>query len=319
MINEFINNIADNKSTSNTRVSFAPIALFVYNRPHHTRKTLESLMANAEFSDSPLYVFCDGAKSKTDIPLVQETRELIRSYELDNATIIEREENMGLANSIITGVTELCNRCGRVIVVEDDLVVSPYFLKYMNTALGTYEKCDKVTHISGYMFPVRGQLPDTFFYRTATCWGWGTWKRAWDKFEPDIHKLLAEFQDKNKRREFDIRGSMDYYKMLKHQASGKVDSWAIRWYASVFLNNGLCLHPGRSLVKNIGFDNSGVHCGCTDAYDVDVNINEEFMFTTDISESEDAVMLMVDFYRSIRKPIYLLAYNKLKRMFSGIL
>lgn len=297
----------------------SPIALFVYKRPHHTRKTLESLMANAEFSDSPLYVFCDGAKRKKDIPLVRATRELIRSYELDHATIIEREENRGLANSIITGVTELCNRYGRVIVVEDDLVVSPYFLKYMNTALDTYEEYDKVMHISGYMFPVRGQLPDTFFYRATSCWGWGTWKRAWDKFEPDTHTLLAEFQDKNKRWEFDIQGSMKYHRMLKLQAIGMSDSWAIRWYASVFLNNGLCLHPEKSLVNNIGHDDSGVHCDCTNVYDVNVTEDEDFEFTRDIKESEKAVMLMVDFYQSIRKPIYVLAYNKLKQIINVVM
>ena len=298
-------------------MTLSPIALFVYNRPYHTRKTLESLMANAEFSDSPLYVFCDGAKRKKDIPLVRETRELIRSYELDNATIIERKENMGLANSIITGVTELCDRYGRVIVVEDDLVVSPYFLNYMNTALDTYEKYDDVMHISGYMFPVKGNLPGTFFYRVASCWGWGTWKRAWDKFEPDVHKLLAGFQDEKKRWEFDIKGTMNYYKMLKHQAGGKVDSWAIRWYASVFLNDGLCLHPGKSLVNNIGHDDSGLHCGCTDAYDVNVNEDQNFMFTTDINESEEAVILMADVYQSIKKPLYVLAYNKFKRIIRG--
>ena len=291
-----------------------PIALFVYKRPHHTRKTLESLMANAEFQDSPLYVFCDGAKRIKDIPLVRETRELIRFYELDNATIIERGENMGLANSIITGVTELCNKYGRVIVVEDDLYLSPYFLKYMNTALDTYEEYDEVMHISGYMFPVRGQLPETFFYRATSCWGWGTWKRAWDKFEPDAHTLLAGFKNRKKRREFDIQGSMKYYRMLILQAIGMSDSWAIRWYASVFLKNGLCLHPGKSLVNNIGHDDSGAHCDCTYAYDVNVSEDKDFRFTTDISESEEAVMLMVDFYRSIRKPIYVLAYNKLKQI-----
>jgi GT2 family glycosyltransferase len=295
----------------------SPIALFVYNRPHHTRKTLESLMVNAEFSDSLLYVFCDGAKRKKDIPLVQATRELIRSYELDNATIIEREENMGLANSIITGVTELCNKYGRVIVVEDDLYLSPYFLKYMNTALDTYEEYDKVMHISGYMFPVRGQLPVTFFYRATSCWGWGTWKRAWDKFEPEVPTLLAGFKNRKKRREFDIQGSMKYYRMLILQAIGMSDSWAIRWYASVFLNNGLCLHPGKSLVNNIGHDDSGVHSDCTNVYDVDVSEEEDLEFTTDISESEKAVMLMVDFYQSIRKPIYVLVYDKIKQVIKG--
>ena len=297
-------------------MTLTPIALFVYNRPHHTRKTLESLMANAEFSDSPLYVFCDGAKRKKDIPLVRETRELIRSYELDNATIIEREENMGLANSIITGVTELCNKYGRVIVVEDDLYLSPYFLKYMNTALDTYEEYDEVMHISGYMFPVRGDLPNTFFYRATSCWGWGTWKRAWDKFEPDVHTLLAEFHDSKKRWEFDIQGSTNFYRMLKYQAR---NSWAIRWNASVFLNGGLCLHPGKSLVNNFGHDDSGLHCGCTDVYDVTVSEDEDFEFTTDIKESEKAVMLMVDFYQSIKKPIYVLAYNKLKQIINVVM
>ncbi len=300
-------------------MTLSPIALFVYKRPHHTRKTLESLMANAEFSDSPLYVFCDGAKRKKDIPLVLETRELIRSYELDNATIIEREENMGLANSIITGVTELCDKYGRVIVVEDDLYLSPYFLKYMNTALDTYEEYDKVMHISGYMFPVRGQLPETFFYRATSCWGWGTWKRAWDKFEPDAHTLLAGFKNRKKRREFDIQGSMKYYRMLILQAIGMSDSWAIRWYASVFLNNGLCLHPGKSLVNNIGHDDSGVHSDCTNVYDVNVSEDEDFEFTTDIKESEKAFMLMVDFYQSIKKPIYVLVYNRLKRIINVVM
>ena len=298
-------------------MTLSPIALFVYNRPHHTRKTLESLMANAELSDSPLYVFCDGAKRKKDIPLVQATRELIRSYELDNATIIEREENMGLANSIITGVTELCNKYGRVIVVEDDLYLSPYFLKYMNTALDTYEEYDEVMHISGYMFPVRGQLPDTFFYRATSCWGWGTWKRAWDKFEPDVRTLLAGLKNRKKRREFDIQGSMKYYRMLILQAIGMSDSWAIRWYASVFLNNGLCLHPGKSLVNNIGHDDSGVHSDCTNVYDVNVSEDEDFEFTTDIKEDERALMLMVDFYRSIKKPIYVLVYDKIKQVIKG--
>jgi hypothetical protein len=199
-------------------------------------------------------------------------------------------------------------------VVEDDLYLSPYFLKYMNTALDTYEKYDEVMHIAGYMFPVRGKLPETFFYRATSCWGWGTWKRAWDKFEPDAPTLLAGFKNRKKRWEFNIQGSMKYYRMLILQAIGMSDSWAIRWYASVFLNNGLCLHPGKSLVNNIGHDDSGMHCDCTGVYDVNVSEDEDFEFTTNISESEKAVMLMVDFYQSIRKPIYVLAYNELKRM-----
>ena len=300
-------------------MTFTPIALFVYKRPEHTRKTLESLIENAEFSDSPLYVFCDGARHEKDIPLIQETRKVIRSYKLENVTIIEREENMGLANSIIAGVTELCNKYGRVIVVEDDLYLSSYFLKYMNTALDTYEEYDEVMHIAGYMFPVRGQLPDTFFYRATSCWGWGTWKRAWDKFEPDEYVLIKRLKNRKKRHEFDIQGSMKYCRMLILQAIGVNDSWAIRWYASVFLNNGLCLHPGKSLVNNIGHDDSGVHSVSTNVYDVNVSEDEDFIFTTDMSEDERAVTLIADFYRSIRKPIYIPIYNKIKQLTNEIL
>lgn len=292
----------------------APIALFVYNRPEHTRITFDSLIANLGFSDSRIYIFCDGPKKKKDIPAVQATRELMRSYELPNATLLESGHNIGLANSIIAGVTELCDRYGKVIVLEDDLDISPYYLEYMNMALAKYEKNELVMHISGYMFPVNGELPETFFYRVPSSWGWATWKRAWDQFRPDAHELLADFKDTRKRWEFDIQGSMDFYKMLRHQTEGKIDSWAIRWYASVFLNRGLCLHPGKSLVNNIGHDGTGVHCDETDVYDVQYNDHKILDFTQDIYENEEAIKLMAEYYRSIRKPIFIQAYYKAKRI-----
>ena len=243
-------------------MTHSPIALFVYYRPNHTCKTLESLMTNDEFSDSPLYVFCDGAKRKKDIPLVQATRELIRSYELDNATIIERKENMGLANSIITGVTELCDRYGRVIVVEDDLVVSPYFLEYMNTALDRYKNETSVMQISGYMFPVEFEMKnDAVFLTFTSSWGWATWQRAWKRFDTTMsgYKILKD--DPSLRNRFDLGGCYNYFNMLESQVYGKIDSWAIQWYLSIFMLSGLTLYPARTLVQNIGFDGSGTHCG----------------------------------------------------------
>ena len=141
--------------------------------------------------------------------------------------IIERDENRGLADSIISGVTEIVNRYGRIIVLEDDLVLSSQFLNYMNDALEIYKDSEKVMHISGYMFPVKGELPETFFYRTTSCWGWATWKRAWDSFEPDSNKLLNIIKDKGLKRKFDIEGSTGHYKMLQMQSKGKVNSWAV--------------------------------------------------------------------------------------------
>ncbi|MCK5014019.1 MAG: hypothetical protein KAS66_09375, partial [Candidatus Omnitrophica bacterium] len=190
----------------------------------------------------------------------------------------------------------------------------PYFLKYMNNALDIYEEYDEVMHIAGYMFPVKGQLPSTFFYRVTSSWGWGTWKRAWDKFESNEYALLKRLKSREKRHEFDIQGTIKYYRMLVLQAIGVNDSWAIRWYASVFLNNGLCLHPGKSLVNNIGHDDSGVHSISTNVYDVKISKEKDFSFTTDISESKKAVTLMANFYYSIKKPIYISVYNKIKQV-----
>jgi hypothetical protein len=186
-------------------------------------------------------------------------------------TIIEREGNLGLANSIISGVTEIVNRFGRVIVLEDDLVCSPYFLKYMNEALDFYEKEDTVISIHGYVYPVAGKLPETFFLKGADCWGWATWKRGWDLFEPDGKKLLDGLSKRNLRKEFDFNGTFPYTKMLKDQIRGKNNSWAIRWHSSAFLNGKLTLYPGMSLIRNIGTDESGTHSGKTDMYDVAIS------------------------------------------------
>jgi len=295
--------------------SLAPIALFVYNRPEHTRKTLESLMANTEFSDSPLYVFCDGAKNKKDIPLVRETRELICSYELDNATIIERGENMGLANSIITGVTELCNEYGRVIVVEDDIVTSPHFLKFMNDALEFYENEQKVISIHGYIYPVKTMLPETFFLRGADCWGWATWKRGWNLFEPDGKKLLYEVKARRLKKQFDNNGAYPYTKMLEKQVKGKNNSWAIRWHASAFLKGKLTLYPGNSLIKNIGLDDSGTHCSTSNEYDTQISMESIAIDDIPIQENILAKKIIEKYFKSL-KPNFI---NRIKTGFMRFL
>ncbi len=295
----------------------APIAFFAYNRPEHTRQALESLCKCDGALESELFIYCDGPKGAKDEKAVHKVREIVKSYPWCGAVeVIEKDVNVGLANSIIHGVTEIVNRYGRIIVLEDDLVLSPQFLNFMNDALDNYMDIQQVMHISGYMFPVRGKLPETFFYRATSCWGWATWKRAWDKFEPDAIKLLAKFENAKQRWEFDIKGTMQYYKMLAGQTRNNTDAWAARWYASVFLNNGLCLHPGISLVNNIGHDGTGLHCGPTDVYKVEISKERVSHFTMDIKESEQAIMLMSDFYRSLNKPFLVRVFNKLKQVIS---
>ena len=245
----------------------APIALFIYNRPAHVRRTVASLLANPEAAESDLFVFCDGAKTPESAAAVEEARAFVRGLTgFASLTVVERERNLGLAKSIIDGVTRLCRDRGRVIVLEDDLVLSPYFLRYMNDALDCYADAPLVASIHGYLGPVHESLPETFFLRGADCWGWATWSRAWQVFEPDAAKLLARLRHEGLTQTFDMEGAEAYTKMLEDFIAGKNDSWAVRWHASAFLRGMFTLYPGRSLVENIGFDGSGMHSGSINPY-----------------------------------------------------
>lgn len=250
-------------------MKLSPIALFVYNRLWHTKQTIEALRKNILASESDLIIFSDGPKnfekSREEVLKVREYLKDITGFK--NVRIVVREYNLGLAQSIISGVTEIINQFGRIIVLEDDMISSRYFLQYMNEALDLYEKESQVISIHGYAYPIGKQLSETFFLKGADCWGWATWKRGWDLFESDGRKLLKELEGKKLTREFDFFGSYPYTQMLRDQISGKNDSWAIRWYASAFLQNKFTLYPGKSLIKNIGLDGSGTHCRGDDAFE----------------------------------------------------
>jgi hypothetical protein len=240
----------------------APIALFVYNRLDNTKKTVDCLRKNILADESDLIVFSDGPKDDRFAAEVAEVRKYIRTIEgFKKIEIVERDRNWGLARSIISGVTDILKRYDSIIVVEDDLVTTPYFLKFMNDGLVTYSDEPNVASIHGYIYPISEPLPETFFLRGADCWGWATWKRAWDRFEPDGKKLLSELESKDLIRAFDLDGSYGFSEMLRRQIAGKNSSWAIRWHASAFLAGMLTLYPGRSLVDNIGQGSSGTHKG----------------------------------------------------------
>lgn len=240
----------------------APIALFVFRRPDHTRRTLEALESNVLASESDLTVFADGPRDSQDKELVEEVLEVVKSATgFRSVRIVKSEVNKGLANSIIHGVTKICEMNGRVIVLEDDLFTSPYFLEFMNTGLDVYANDDRVASIHGYTPSTfaRDRLPSTFFMRGADCWGWATWKRAWAGFRPDAAELLDEIMGRGLSEEFNLGGAYDFTRLLRAQVEGRVDSWAIRWHASMFLASKFTLYPGESLVRHIGDDGSGTH------------------------------------------------------------
>lgn len=247
-------------------MNLAPIALFVYNRPEHTARTLEALAANDLAKQSDLFVFCDGPKTNANaatLEAINRVRTLVKSKPwCKSITIHESDANKGLAASIVSGVTQLVNEFGCIIVLEDDIVTARGFLSYMNEALNLYEHEEQVMHIGSYIPYTNsmGNLPKTFFSRFMSCWGWATWKIAWSKANWDAETLYHQISDPNIRYEFNLEGVLNYHEQLENNINGNIKTWAIMWFTSVFLNLGLCLYPKVSLSENIGLDGSGENC-----------------------------------------------------------
>lgn len=252
-----------------------PIALFAFNRPAHLRSTLDALASNNLARESALTIFCDGPRSDAEKELTDAVRALCREESCKGrfaeVQLVEHAKNRGLASSIIAGVTQMLERHECVIVLEDDLATSPYFLQFMNDALAVYAEDKRVASIHGYCFPhAVPNPPETFFLPGADCWGWATWRRAWNIFEPDAAALLAQLDARGLRRAFNLNNCYPYYEMLEDARDGKVSSWAVRWHASAFLADMWTLHPGRSLVFHAGNDSSGTHCGTDTLLDTDL-------------------------------------------------
>jgi acetyltransferase-like isoleucine patch superfamily enzyme len=286
-------------------MEFSPIVLFAYNRPIHTKKVLDALAINPEAINSELYIFCDGAKvnaSNDDIIKVNQVISLAKNENrFKNVNITIQEINKGLANSIIEGVTQIVNKHGRIIVLEDDIVTSDGFLKYMNDALNFYENNSKVMHISGYMYPHHEKLPETFFYNVTLCWGWATWSKAWAHFDNDALTLWKTIRDNNLHYSFDKFGDDYLSSQLAYNILGKLNTWFIKWHASVLIKNGFTLFPNRSLVQNIGFDNTGVHNGSSEAFNHSNLINNIKVEDIAFSENKEAEKIIKGFYKNIRQ------------------
>ena len=250
----------------------APIVVFTYNRLEHTLRTLNALKINPLANESDIIIYSDSARTADNKNAVAKVRSYLAELTgFRSIKVIHRDENFGLSESIIQGVTEVLQQSKKVIVLEDDMVVSAHFLKYMNEALVKFVDDDRVISIHGYVYPVDIELPEAFFLSGADCWGWATWRRGWDIFNPNGKYLLNELTRRGLLKSFDFNGASPHSKMLKEQIKGGNDSWAVRWYASAFLANKLTLYPGRSLVKNIGNDSSGTHCNTTEDFDVELS------------------------------------------------
>jgi acetyltransferase-like isoleucine patch superfamily enzyme len=285
-------------------MNLAPIILFVYNRPWHTQQTLEALMLNDLADQSTLYIYCDGPKNKGDeneISKIQEVKNIIKKKKwCKEIIIIERFTNVGLAANIIEGVTEVINRHGSVIVLEDDILTSKGFLNYMNDALTLYEDNKDVMHISGFMYPHKEKLPETFFFNVPLCWGWATWKDSWKYFNNDSISQWKKLNIEEAFIKFDKFGGDYLSSQLAHNISGRLNTWFIKWHASVFLKKGYTLYPNLSLVDNIGFDNTGVHNGLQPLFKNASLAKSISVKEIDLLENENASRIIKSFYDTLR-------------------
>lgn len=248
-------------------MSLAPIIVFAYNRPEHLRRTLEALSKNDLAAESVLYIYCDGPRSDASDEqkyyIAENRRVAHETSGFKDLQIVERCENVGLADNIVGAVSEIVNIYGRVITLEDDVVTSSGFLHYMNKALDLYENDERVMHITGFMWHHRIPMPATFFYQVPECGGgWATWKRAWKYFNNDANALYNYWKTDWDR--FNVWGGKIFQNQLEANLNGTLKTWFIKWHAVVLQRNGLTLYPGRSLTTNIGFDGSGQNCHRSD-------------------------------------------------------
>lgn len=284
--------------------NLAPIVLFVYNRPAHTQKVVEALQKNKEAKHSDLFIFSDAPKNENANEKVSQVRSYIKTITGFKAiTIKEQAQNQGLAKSIVNGVTEVVNRFGKIIVLEDDIETSPYFLKFMNKTLQFYETEKRIWSITGFSYPIKhAELPEAFCYFAISAWGWGTWEDRWKHFDKNPNKYISLISTPEDIHHFNFYGTADRYWKFMANRTGELNTWALFWYAVQFVNNGLQIMPAKPLSKNIGMDNSGVHCEAVSIFDCDFSENEiEFDFNKiPIEENRLATKLICDFFRKHR-------------------
>ena len=251
--------------------NLAPIIVFCYNRPWHVEQTLEALSRNELADQSVLYIYCDGPKADASDEMRQkiaEVRQVVRKCQwCKEVHVIEAEKNKGLAANVVDSVTEIVNQYGRVITLEDDVITSVGYLRYMNDALEMYKDDEQVMHISGYMWPHRYRLPETFFYPVPCPWGWATWARAWQHYSDDAEALFHYW--KNRWEEFNLFGGNYLQKQLEDNYSGTLQTWFVKWYAVVLQQGATALYPGKSLVDNKGFCENSTNCYQTNKFDID--------------------------------------------------
>jgi len=278
----------------------APVVLFVYNRPDHTKETLDALARNHLASESHLYIYSDGPKKEEDVALVEQVRETIHAVSgFKEITLIERPNNFGLSRNVILGVSDIILKYKKVIVLEDDLLTSPHFLLFMNEALSFYKSNKQVFSITGFNNPphqmqIRKDYPhDVWFSYRCSSWGWGTWLEEW--LAADWNPGSDILNSREIAQQF-LKGGDDLIDIFNANQKGLINSWWINWQLTHFLNDAVALYPIVSYVNNIGLDGSGMNCDPKEDFQSNLSIAKtNFDFIEDPTVDEE----IMDEYRKI--------------------
>jgi hypothetical protein len=294
---------------------YSPIILFVYTRLDHTKKTIDSLKKNILANESDFFIYSDFSRSDDDLIDVNKMRLYLKTINgFKSIHIIERKENFGLAKNIITGVTEVVNKYGKVIVIEDDIVTSPYFLQYMNDSLLKYKNNEKLISISGYRYPI-GNIDnndDTFVSRMPMCWGWATWESKWNLFEKDLNSVKR--MSKEQIAYINFEGTNNFFDQAIDNINGRINTWFIFWYITAVKNKMLTLYPRESLVINVGHDGSGENCSYSQCFDTFLRMSPILLSDIKLEENEKIIQLQKNYYLSLRINLLKRIIRKIKKI-----
>lgn len=255
----------------NTRTLW-PVAVFIFARPETTAALLENLKASDGAQRIHLFVFADGPRHVEEARQVEATRQVVRDVLYDHpfaeVTVVEAAENRGLADSVIAGVSRILDEYPSVIVLEDDLEISPATIAYLAAALERYKSDPRVISVTAYSYPEKvlhaADLPhgqDNFFLYRPCSWAWGTWRQPWHETQWKGEIYDTFLSSPKLQAEFKRACGHDVARMLRKQLAGKINSWAIRFTYSAFLKRGLVSYPNQSFVSNIGSRGDGTHKG----------------------------------------------------------
>ena len=296
-------------------MDYAPIVIFVYKRLLHTKFTIESILSCEESKNSIVYIFSDAPKVLEDELFVLEVRNYIKSITgFKQIFIIYRDINFGLAKNIILGLNDLFEKNDKLIILEDDIVVSKSFLKFMNDALFLYQNEKKIWHISGWNYPIDSSnyQYNSYFLQMSNCWGWATWADRWKYFKKNPSYIMKSWS-REMRNSFTLQNANNnFWQQITYNKKNKINTWAIFWYATIFQNNGLCLNPVKTFTENIGNDGSGENCGDKDIFKSELSVDHNNNFPNLIQINLEYYQLIRKFYLQNNIPFYIKVINRIK-------